>query len=149
MKFKDATVAEDGCGLVAIYNVRNAFGQHRNLSDIIFEFELIDSKPDELGTQPYDIYRYLELYGFEFKMTNDIIEFASWGEQGGIYLILYGCTSRGQHIAMIQYFDWLYTTYNQHNCDIQPLFEQDITAHILKGNRNAFMFGFRITGFGG
>jgi hypothetical protein len=132
MRFGGARVSRTGCGVISIYNVLNERGRHRDLSSIIYEFDLNPHSKTmslaslallpvlpkislilnsnlwngNLGASPFGISDYFDHHRTKYEMTWCVSEFASWAKEDRVFIILYwndmSSLTAGAHYVMIQ-----------------------------------------------
>jgi hypothetical protein len=165
MKFGGTEVSKTGCGVISIYNVANALGRHRNLSDIIYEFDLnplsktasylsflgsigfvVGFSPWNgfFGASPSGIENYLAYHEFKYEKTWNLDEFESWARDDRVFIVLY-LHEQGAHYVMLQSDSGgTYTTYNHRSDYDAPYYEADLNTDILGNGSNTFLCGYYI-----
>lgn len=70
-------VGQNGCGVVAAYNVMLELGKPVDFCDVLLEFELnnLGRVSGLLGTSPHRLPRYFKAHGVECEVINDFKEY--------------------------------------------------------------------------
>jgi hypothetical protein len=151
MRFRNTTVAKEGCGPIAIYNALYTLGQHRRLSDIIFEVELNAPGEDIPNSIYYE--HYLTHNGFSFETTDKLSDFESWAKdengefvEGRVFMIMFwqNESKTSLHIATVRSNDdGTYMTYNLVSGENIAGYNRSL--EFIFSNYREFVQGFYIT----
>lgn len=169
MTFGGTKVSTTGCGSISIYNTSKALGRHRDLSSIIYEFDLNPfSKTASLlsltaaitgavgviaglgpwngfwGANPLGVNAYLSYHDFKPEMTWDLDEFKSWAKEDRVFIVLY-LHGSGAHYVMLQADEkGTYTTYNRLTDHTEVYHGVDLDITILDNGNKIFLCGYYI-----
>ncbi|MCR5786454.1 MAG: hypothetical protein K6G28_01975 [Acholeplasmatales bacterium] len=124
--FGFATIAEVGCEIIATYNAMIDIGKKQDFAKMIFDFEMSNIMFDigfgHLGSNPRQIYRYLDKYGVSYDKYNSLDKLKNATKNDETYKIIF--TSKNDesfagihaiHTFFIEKSNGMYHSYNSYD----------------------------------